>query len=97
VLLGAVIYTFSAADALAAGLFLTWCIFVGLVDNVLRPLLIGRGSEVPMAVILAGVLGGLLAHGLIGLFVGPIVLALGYELFRAWLTGPGETVALSGS
>jgi predicted PurR-regulated permease PerM len=44
-------------------------------------------------VILAGVLGGLLAHGLIGLFVGPIVLALGYELFRAWLAGPSAAAA----
>jgi predicted PurR-regulated permease PerM len=88
VLLGAVAYVFSSADTLTASLFLAWCIFVGLVDNVLRPFLIGRGSEVPMAVILAGVLGGLLAHGLIGLFVGPIVLALGYELFRAWVAGP---------
>jgi predicted PurR-regulated permease PerM len=95
VLLGAVIYVFSAADALTAGLFLTWCVLVGLIDNVLRPLLIGRGSEVPMAVILAGVLGGLLAHGLIGLFVGPIVLALGYELFRAWLAGRSQTLARS--
>jgi predicted PurR-regulated permease PerM len=48
---------------------------------------------VPLAVILAGVLGGLLAHGLIGLFVGPIVLALGYELFRAWVAGPSRAAA----
>ena len=73
-------------------LFLAWCVLVALVDNMLKPLLIGRGSTVPMAVILAGVLGGLLAHGLIGLFVGPIVLALGYELFRAWLAGPSREV-----
>ena len=59
-------------------------------------LLIGRGRELPLSVILTGVLGGLLAHGLIGLFVGPIVLALGYELFRAWLAGPGGAVAPSG-
>jgi predicted PurR-regulated permease PerM len=93
VLLGAVAYVFSSADTLTASLFLAWCILVGLVDNVLKPLLIGRGSEVPMAVILAGVLGGLLAHGLIGLFVGPIVLALGYELFRAWVAGPSRAAA----
>ena len=61
-----------------AVLFTVWSVFVALVDNLLRPILIGRGSEVPLAVILTGVLGGLLAHGLIGLFVGPIVLALGY-------------------
>ena len=93
VLLGAVAYVFSTAGPLVGGLFLVWCVLVGAIDNVLRPLLIGRGSEVPLAVILAGVLGGLLAHGLIGLFVGPIVLALGYELFRAWLAGPGGVAA----
>jgi predicted PurR-regulated permease PerM len=90
VLIGAVVYVFSTAGTLIGSLFLAWCVLVGLVDNVLKPLLIGRGSNVPMAVILAGVLGGLLAHGLIGLFVGPIVLALGYELFRAWLAGPSQ-------
>jgi predicted PurR-regulated permease PerM len=93
VLLGAVAYVLSTAGALVGGLFLAWCVFVGAIDNVLRPLLIGRGSEVPLAVILAGVLGGLLAHGLIGLFVGPIVLALGHELLRAWLAGPGGVAA----
>jgi predicted PurR-regulated permease PerM len=93
VLIGAVTYVFSSAGTLIGSLFLAWCVLVGLVDNVLKPLLIGRGSTVPMAVILAGVLGGLLAHGLIGLFVGPIVLALGYELFRAWLAGPSAAAA----
>ena len=93
VLIGAVAYVFSTAGTLTGSLFLVWCVLVGLVDNVLKPLLIGRGSNVPMAVILAGVLGGLLAHGLIGLFVGPIVLALGYELFRAWLAGPSAAAA----
>jgi predicted PurR-regulated permease PerM len=84
-LIAAVAYLFSTAPMTVAILFTVWSVFVALVDNFLRPILIGRGSEVPLAVILTGVLGGLLAHGLIGLFVGPIVLALGYELFRAWL------------
>jgi predicted PurR-regulated permease PerM len=84
-LIAAVAYLFSTAPMTVAVLFTVWSVFVALVDNLLRPILIGRGSEVPLAVILTGVLGGLLAHGLIGLFVGPIVLALGYELFRAWL------------
>jgi predicted PurR-regulated permease PerM len=84
-LIAAAAYLFSTAPMTVAVLFTLWSVFVALVDNFLRPILIGRGSEVPLAVILTGVLGGLLAHGLIGLFVGPIVLALGYELFRAWL------------
>lgn len=88
-LLGIAAYLFSTADTLTAVLFLVWSVFVALLDNVLRPLLIGRGHDVPLLVILVGVIGGLLAHGLIGLFVGPIVLALGHTLFRAWLAGPG--------
>lgn len=87
-LLMVVAYLFATADTFTAVLFTAWSVMVALVDNVLRPLLIGRGREVPLLIVLVGVVGGLLAHGLIGLFVGPIVLALGYELFRAWLAGP---------
>ena len=57
-----------------------------LMDNVLKPIVMGRGLPVPMLVIFIGVIGGTMAHGLIGLFVGPIVLALGYELGRAWIS-----------
>lgn len=85
VLLPAVIYVMSHADALIGILFLVWSLLTGLLDTVLRPYLIGRGSTVPMAVILLGVLGGLLVHGLVGVFIGPVVLALAYELIRAWL------------
>lgn len=92
VLLPAVIYVFAAMDPLTGGLLLIWSVAVGLSDNVLKPYLMSRGSTVPLAVILLGVVGGLLLHGLIGLFIGPIVLALAYELFRAWLAGP-EAVA----
>jgi predicted PurR-regulated permease PerM len=92
-LLLVVAYLFATADTLTAVLFTAWSVPVALVDNVLRPLLIGRGREVPLLIVLVGVLGGLLAHGLIGLFVGPIVLALGYELFRAWLTVSSRTAA----
>lgn len=87
-LLGVAAYLFATADTLTAVLFTAWSVPVALVDNVLRPLLLSRGRGVPLLVVLIGVLGGLIAHGLIGLFVGPIVLALGYELFRAWLAGP---------
>jgi predicted PurR-regulated permease PerM len=85
VLLGAVIYVFSTADTLVGFLFLGWSILVGLIDNVLKPVLMSRGGDVPLAVIFIGAIGGLLAHGLIGLFVGPVVFALGYRLFNAWI------------
>ena len=61
------------------------CVIVGLLDNVLKPLLLGRGVAVPIAVVFLGAIGGFVAMGLIGLFVGAIVLSVGYKLFLAWL------------
>jgi predicted PurR-regulated permease PerM len=66
-----------------------WSIGTGTFDNVLRPILIKRGADLPLVLIFAGVLGGLLAFGLIGLFVGPVVLAVTYTLLEAWVTGAG--------
>ena len=54
-------------------------------DNVLRPLLIKMGADLPLLLIFAGVIGGLLAFGLVGIFVGPVVLAVGYTLLQAWM------------
>jgi predicted PurR-regulated permease PerM len=55
------------------------------VDNVLKPLVLGRGVDAPMPVILLGALGGMASAGIIGLFVGSVLLALGYQLFMAWV------------
>ena len=85
VLLGAVAYKFSLGLTLGSVLFLVWCLFTSISDNFLRPILLSRGGDVPVWVILIGTLGGLIAHGLIGLFVGPIVVALGYRLFQVWI------------
>jgi predicted PurR-regulated permease PerM len=85
VLLPAVLYAFAVFPTMHAVVFLAWCIIVGLMDNVLKPILLGRGSKVPMAVIFIGVLGGFISMNLIGLFVGAIVLSVGYKLFLAWL------------
>jgi predicted PurR-regulated permease PerM len=65
--------------------FLVWTLIAGLSDNVLKPLMLGRGLEVPMPVILIGVIGGMIADGLLGLFVGPVVLAVGYVLLIEWM------------
>jgi len=86
VLLGAVIYVFGNADTTTAVLFMIWCMFVGVIDNILKPILLGRGVKVPMVVIFVGAIGGFLASGIIGLFTGAVVLALSYTLFKAWLT-----------
>jgi predicted PurR-regulated permease PerM len=70
--------------AWATGL-LVWSIFVSSMDNVLRPILIRRGGRLPLLLVFAGVIGGLVAFGLIGIFVGPLVLAVGYRLLEAWV------------
>jgi predicted PurR-regulated permease PerM len=64
---------------------MVWCLIVALIDNALKPLLLGRGVAVPIAVVFLGAIGGFVAMGLIGLFVGAIVLSVGYKLFIAWL------------
>jgi len=64
---------------------LAWSLTVGIMDNFLRPVLIRRGADLPLLLIFAGVIGGLLSFGLIGLFVGPVVLAVTYTLVDAWV------------
>jgi len=85
VLVPAVLYAFTITSTTAAVIFMVWCIFVGLIDNILKPLLLGRGSQVPTLVIFLGVIGGFVSMGIIGLFVGAIILSVGYKLFLAWL------------
>ena len=62
-----------------------WTFFTGLSDNILKPFLLGRGVEVPMPIILIGVIGGMVADGLLSLFLEPALLAVGYSLFMEWL------------
>jgi predicted PurR-regulated permease PerM len=88
ILIPAVIYMFTIASATKAVLFLMWCVFVGLSDNVLKPMLLGRGVAAPIVVVFLGAIGGFVALGLIGLFVGAIALSVGYKLFLAWLEQP---------
>jgi predicted PurR-regulated permease PerM len=88
VLIPAVIYMFAIASTTKAIIFLAWCAVVGLMDNVLKPILLGRGAAVPIAVVFLGAIGGFISLGIIGLFVGAIVLSVGYKLFLAWMEGP---------
>jgi len=85
VLVPVIIYVFATHSTVTAILFAIWGAVVGLSDNVLKPLLMGHGSEVPMLVLFMGSLGGFIAGGILGLFVGAVVLALGYTIFMAWL------------
>ncbi len=88
VTLPAIIYAFSVKTTTVAILFTVWFIISGMSDAALKPLMIGHGLEVPMPVILLGVIGGVIAYGLVGLFVGAVLLAVGYVLFREWLDAP---------
>jgi len=85
VLVPAALYAFAICSTSHAVMFLIWCIIVGAMDNVLKPILLGRGSKVPMAVIFLGVLGGFITMQIIGLFIGAIILSIGYKLLIAWL------------
>lgn len=80
-------YVFAEADTVTFVIFLIWSLFVGSLDNILKPILLGRGVQVPMAVIFIGAIGGFISSGIVGLFVGAVVLVLGYKLFLAWLQG----------
>jgi predicted PurR-regulated permease PerM len=79
---------FSSLSPAAAGLFTVYCLAVALIDNFLKPILFGRGVQVPALVIFLGAIGGMISMGIVGLFLGAVVLALGYELFKAWLDDP---------
>jgi len=86
--LQSVIYVFSTHDGFFATAFMVWSIAVALMDNVLKPVMMGRGVQIPMLVIFLGAIGGMMLSGIVGLFVGAVVLALGYELFQQWLGNP---------
>lgn len=88
VTLPAIFYAFAVKSTTVAILFTIWFIISGLSDAVLKPLLIGHGLEVPMPIILLGVIGGVMAYGLVGLFIGAVLLAVGYVLMREWLGTP---------
>ena len=85
IIIPAIIFAWSSMNVFGALLFTLWMIPTMLIDNVLKPILMGKGLPVPLVVILLGVIGGTLAHGILGLFVGPVVLILGYELVRTWI------------
>lgn len=85
VVLPVVIYVFSVEPTAYAVIFAIWSILAGLSDNLLKPLMLGRGVGIPMLVILIGAIGGMILFGLIGLFLGSVILSLAYELFTTWL------------
>ena len=91
VVLPTLIFAWSSMNTFAALLFTVWMIVATLIDNILKPILMASGLPVPMLVILMGVLGGTLVHGIVGLFVGPVILSLGYELTKAWINDNSDS------
>jgi predicted PurR-regulated permease PerM len=97
VLVPAVIWLFWSGSTAWGVALLVWTVVVGAMDNVLRPILIRRGADLPMLLIFAGVIGGLLAFGIVGLFVGPVVLAVTYTLLKQWVSEPDPAPPAIGS
>jgi predicted PurR-regulated permease PerM len=81
------IWVFSSGNwsTTPAVIFTIWSLIVSGADGVLKPVFLGRGLEIPMPVILIGAIGGMISMGIIGLFLGAVVLSIGYSLFMAWL------------
>jgi predicted PurR-regulated permease PerM len=94
VIFGVAIYVFVTNDStLTSVIFLAWSLVVGIMDNVLKPLVMGRGINVPTVVIFLGAIGGFISSGIIGLFTGAVILVIGYSLFQAWLANTLELPA----
>lgn len=79
------IYLFATREGIAPWLFLGFTLFVATIDNVLKPLLLGKGVDAPMLVVFLGAVGGLLSQGILGLFLGPVVLVVTYQVIERWL------------
>jgi predicted PurR-regulated permease PerM len=94
VLAPVVAWLYWSGDAVRGTVLLIWTVPVGVLDNILRPMLIKRGADLPLLLIFAGVIGGLVSFGIIGLFLGPVILAVTYRLLGAWIADidrqPGE-------
>jgi len=86
VLVPSVVWLYWSGQALWGTVLLIFSVVAGTVDNFLRPFLIKKGADLPLLLVLPGVIGGLIAFGIIGLFIGPVVLATTYTLLKAWVS-----------
>ncbi|GAB5435792.1 AI-2E family transporter [Falsiruegeria mediterranea] len=96
VLLPLIIYAWSSMSGGSALIFTVLAIPAMIMDSFLRPVFISKGLETPMLVILIGVLGGMMAYGLVGVFMGPVLFAVFYELFKVWIEAPAPEDAEEG-
>lgn len=86
------IYMFSATDSLTATLLAIWLGITLISDNVLKPILLGRNAPAPMLVIFLGAIGGFMYNGFLGLFLGAVILCIGYQLLIAWMNSESELI-----
>jgi predicted PurR-regulated permease PerM len=96
VLIPALIWLYAKEGAMWGTILLVFSIIAIAVDNVVRPVLIRKGADLPLVMIFAGVIGGLVAFGILGLFIGPVVLAVTYTLLESWVLGGGREAADKG-
>jgi predicted PurR-regulated permease PerM len=97
VLVPAIIWLFWSGASVWGTVLIVWSVLLSTMDSVVRPLLIRRGAHIPMVLLLAGVIGGLIAFGLVGIFLGPVVLAVAYTLLLSWMAEanmPDEEIAV---
>ena len=85
VLVPAVVWLYWSGDSLWGTILVVWSVLLSTMDSVVRPLLIRKGAHLPMILLLAGVIGGIIAFGLVGIFLGPVVLAVAYTLLLSWM------------
>jgi predicted PurR-regulated permease PerM len=86
VLIPVIVWLYWTDQTLWGTIMIVWSVFVGTIDNVIRPFLIKKGADLPLLLIFSGVIGGLIAFGVIGLFIGPVMLAVTYTLLKAWVS-----------
>lgn len=85
VMIPMIFYVFNTSDLTTGILFLIWGVLTLVSDNILKPILLGRGAPVPLLVVFLGAIGGFIATGFLGLFLGAVILSVGYKLFRSWM------------
>jgi predicted PurR-regulated permease PerM len=85
VVIPVIIYVFSVAETTPAIIFAIYIFIVAILDNVLKPMLLAKGLQTPMIIILMGAIGGMMYQGILGLFIGPVVLAILHELYTSWV------------